>query len=223
MAVNSINTAGASQTAAATKSAKADNSPEAIQERFMALLVAQLKNQDPMAPMDNAQVTSQMAQLNTVTGIGDLNKSMNTMVTAMGANQTVQATSMLGRTVMLDGNGLSLEGGKATGAFEMKQAADRVNVNVLDRAGNVVKTIELGSASKGVQEFTWDGTNADGKTLPNGSYTYQVDALAAGQKAEVNTLTKTTVQGVRNAGAEGAMLLTSNGSEVSLAAVKQIF
>jgi len=189
----------------------------------MALLVAQLKNQDPMAPMDNAQVTSQMAQLNTVTGISDMNKTMEKMAAGLAGNQTVQATGMLGRTVMMEGNSLTLKDAKANGALELKQAADKVTVNVKDRAGNVVQSLDMGAQSKGVLEFDWDGKNADGKTVADGRYSFEVIATAAGQPAQTVALSKTVVQGLRNAGADGAMLLTSDGSEVSMSSIKQIF
>jgi len=223
MAINTTMNASNPVGAAAAKLTKEDNSPEAIQERFMALLVAQLKNQDPLAPMDNSQVTSQMAQLNTVTGISDMNKTMEKMAAGLTGNQTVQATGMLGRTVMLEGNSLTLKDAKAEGALELKQAADKVTVNVKDRSGNVVKSMDMGAQSKGVLEFDWDGKNADGKTVADGQYNFEVVATAAGQPATSVALSKTVVQGLRNAGADGAMLLTSNGSEVSLSDIKQIF
>lgn len=223
MAINTTMNAANPVGTAAAKLTKEDNSPEAIQERFMALLVAQLKNQDPMAPMDNAQVTSQMAQLNTVTGISDMNKTMEKMAAGLAGNQTVQATGMLGRTVMLEGNSLTLKDAKANGAMELKQAADKVTVNVKDRAGNVVQILDMGAQSKGVLEFDWDGKNADGKTVADGRYSFEVVATAAGQPAQTVALSKTVVQGLRNAGADGAMLLTSDGSEVSMSNIKQIF
>jgi len=225
MAINtSMNTSSSNAVGtAASKLTKEDNSPEAIQERFMALLVAQLKNQDPMAPMDNAQVTSQMAQLNTVTGISDMNKTMDKMAAGLAGNQTVQATGMLGRTVLLEGNGLTLKGGQAEGAFELKQAADKITVNVKDRSGNVVQSLDMGAQSKGIHEFDWNGKNADGKTVADGQYSFELVATAAGQTAQSVTLTKTLVQGLRNAGAEGSMLMTADGSEVSMSNVKQIF
>jgi len=223
MAINTTMNAANPVGTAAAKLTKEDNSPEAIQERFMALLVAQLKNQDPMAPMDNAQVTSQMAQLNTVTGISDMNKTMEKMAAGLAGNQTVQATGMLGRTVMMEGNSLTLKDAKANGALELKQAADKVTVNVKDRAGNVVQSLDMGAQSKGVLEFDWDGKNADGKTVADGRYSFEVIATAAGQPAQTVALSKTVVQGLRNAGADGAMLLTSDGSEVSMSSIKQIF
>jgi len=223
MAINTTMNAANPVGTAAAKLTKEDNSPEAIQERFMALLVAQLKNQDPMAPMDNAQVTSQMAQLNPVTGISDMNKTMEKMAAGLAGNQTVQATGMLGRTVMMEGNSLTLKDAKANGALELKQAADKVTVNVKDRAGNVVQSLDMGAQSKGVLEFDWDGKNADGKTVADGRYSFEVIATAAGQPAQTVALSKTVVQGLRNAGADGAMLLTSDGSEVSMSSIKQIF
>jgi len=223
MAINTSMNASNPVGKAAAKLTKEDNSPEAIQDRFMSLMIAQLKNQDPLAPMDNSQVTSQMAQLNTVTGISDMNKTMDKMAAGLAGNQTVQATGMLGRTVMLEGNSLTLKDAKASGAFELKQAADKVTVNVKDRAGNVVQSMNMGVQSKGVLEFDWDGKNSDGKTVADGNYSFEVVASAAGQPAQAVTLSKTVVQGLRNAGADGAMLLTSDGSEVSMSNIKQIF
>lgn len=222
MAINatSANSLGAAAGQAVKKAD--DNSSEAIQDRFMTLLVAQLKNQDPLEPMDNSQVTSQMAQLSTVTGIQGLNDSMQSMASTFSGNQTLQATSMLGRTVTLNGDGLTLKEGNSNGSFELKQAADKVSVNVLSASGEVLQTIDAGALSKGVHEFSWDGKGLEGNAYGNGNYRFEVVATAAGQPAEVQTLSQTTVSGVRN-GADGVTLLTADGSEVSVADIKQIF
>lgn len=211
-----------SSTSNKTTAKKDPNSPEAIQERFMSLLVAQLKNQDPMQPMDNAQVTSQMAQLNTVTGINNLNSTVEGMAKSFSGSQTVGATSMLGKTVLTEGNTMQLANGKASAAMDLQQSADSVQVNVLDKSSNVIKTIDLGPMGKGSHQFEWDGTDASGSTLANGSYKFEIKATAAGQKADVTSMSISQVMGLRN-GAEGAALLTSDGSEVALSAVKQVF
>jgi flagellar basal-body rod modification protein FlgD len=223
MAIDVTSALGNNTGTAATKKKAEENSPEAIQERFMSLLVAQLKNQDPLAPMDNAQVTSQMAQLNTVTGINNLNATMEGMASSINANQTVQATSMLGRAVLTEGNDLKLTDGKAVGSMQLDQSVDVLNVKVLDAGANVVRTINLGAQAKGTHEFQWDGKSDDGSTLPAGNYKFEIEAKAAGKDASVTPLTLSVVQGVRNAGAEGTKLLTSNGGEVSFADIKQVF
>ena len=223
MAIDVTSALGNNTGTASAKKKVDENSPEAIQERFMSLLVAQLKNQDPLAPMDNAQVTSQMAQLNTVTGINNLNATMEGMASSINANQTVQATSMLGRAVLTEGNDLTLADGKAVGSMQLDQSVDVLNVKVLDAGANVVRTINLGAQSKGTHEFQWDGKSDDGSTLPAGNYKFEIEAKAAGKDASVTPLTLSVVQGVRNAGADGTKLLTSNGGEVSFADIKQVF
>ena len=214
---------GSNSGTASAKKKVDDNSPEAIQERFMSLLVAQLKNQDPLAPMDNAQVTSQMAQLNTVTGINKLNTTMQGVANSINGNQTAQATSMLGRAVLTEGNDLKLADGEAVGSMQLNQSVDILRVNVLDAGANVLRTIDLGAQGKGTHEFTWDGKSADGSVLPVGTYKFEIEAKAAGKAASVTPLTLSVVQGIRNAGADGTKLLTSNGGEVGFADIKQVF
>jgi len=223
MTVNVTSALGNNSGATAVKKKVDENSPEAIQERFMSLLVAQLKNQDPLAPMDNAQVTSQMAQLNTVTGINNLNSTMEGVAASINANQTVQATSMLGRAVLTEGNDLALKDGKATGSMELNQTVDVLRVKVLDAGANVVRTLELGAQSKGVHEFEWDGKAEDGSNLPAGNYKFEIESTAAGKAASVTALNLSLVQGIRNAGADGTKLLTSTGREISFADIKQVF
>jgi flagellar basal-body rod modification protein FlgD len=223
MTVNVTSALGNNSGTTAAKKKAEENSPEAIQERFMSLLVAQLKNQDPLAPMDNAQVTSQMAQLNTVTGINNLNATMEGVAASINANQTVQATSMLGRAVLTEGNDLTLKDGKALGSMELNQSVDVLRVKVLDAGANVVRTIELGAQSKGVHEFEWDGKADDGSSLTAGNYKFEIEATAAGKAASVSALNLSLVQGIRNAGADGTKLLTSTGREISFADIKQVF
>lgn len=222
MAIDATSALGAASGASVSKK-KDENSPEAIQERFMSLLVAQLKNQDPLEPMDNAQVTGQMAQLNTVTGINNLNSTMQGMANSLNATQTVQATSMLGRSILTEGNDLQLRDGSASGSFELGQSADITRVNVVDAAGNTVRSIDLGAQAKGIHQFTWDGKAQDGTTVASGNYRFEMEAKAAGVDAAVTPLTLSMVQGLRNSGSEGTKLLTSTGDEVSFSQIKQVF
>src|SRR6185503_7238865 len=109
-------------------------------------LVTQLKNQDPLRPMDNAQITTQLSQISTVSGIDKLNETMAGLATAMAANQTMASASMIGRKVLAPGATLTVADGKAVGAIEFAAPADRVTLTVLGAAGNVVRRLEMGSA-----------------------------------------------------------------------------
>ena len=109
-----------------------------MQDRFLKLLVAQLNNQDPMNPMDNAQMTSQMAQINTVTGIQKMQQSIELMTGQMQASQSLQGLQMIGREVLVNGDRLSSQvSGVSRGAFELASSAEQVHEIHSQSAGTV--------------------------------------------------------------------------------------
>jgi flagellar basal-body rod modification protein FlgD len=141
-------------------------------DRFLKLLVTQLKNQDPMNPMDNAQLTSQMAQINTVAGIEKLNTSVGAMAdrlsTQLMNSQALQGAGMVGRQVWTAGSALSVEGGKGVGAFDLPRSASAVSVDVLSAGGTVIGKVDLGAQPSGRRTFQWtvpEGTNSSGLTF----------------------------------------------------------
>lgn len=144
-------------------SAASANDPTAQQDRFLKLLVAQLNNQDPMNPMDNAQMTTQMAQINTVVGINQLNSTMEAMSSQFTAMQVLQGTSMIGRTVLSEGNSLGTPVEKvSTAAFDLSGSAADVKVNITTASGTVVDTVTLGSLDAGRHYFAWDSSKYTG-------------------------------------------------------------
>ena len=148
----------ADTTTSNTKSSVTD--PNEAQDRFLKLLVAQLNNQDPMHPMDNAQMTSQMAQINTVTGIQQLNQTMQSMAGQFTAMQVLQGTSMIGRTVLTEGNTLGTAAdGTHTAAFDLEGPAANVKIQITTASGELVDTIEMGAGAAGRNYFTWDAAD----------------------------------------------------------------
>lgn len=169
---------GASASGAATSS-----TDTATSDRFLKLLVTQMQNQDPLNPMDNAQVTSQMAQINTVNGIEKLNTTVSGLNGQFIQLQSLQAATLVGHDVWLQGNALQVTNGVGEGAFNLDGAADSVKVEILNGAGKVVDTLNLGAQSAGRQEFSYpkEGLGADGA-----QYTFRVTALS-GAKAVTST------------------------------------
>jgi flagellar basal-body rod modification protein FlgD len=174
------------------------------QDRFLKLLVAQLSNQDPMNPMDNAQMTSQIAQINTVTGIQQLNDTMKSMSTQMGAMQVLQAGNLVGHGVLIEGNKLAFdsEGKTGIGAIELAGKASKVEVQVLTPGGKVIDTLSLGALEAGQHGFSVDASKYPEDTelnfkvvATNGSATVEATALmhdkvvAVGSGADGLTLT----------------------------------
>ena len=133
-----------STTAAATFSAingnsgsktKTTSSVEDQQNKFLTLLMTQIKNQDPLNPMDNAAVTTQLAQLNTVSGIEKLNATMTQLLDGYNETQAIQSTGMIGKNVMVAGNNLPLNKSEAVGGVLLEAAAYKVTLNIKDSTG----------------------------------------------------------------------------------------
>ena len=125
------------------------------QDRFLKLLVAQMKNQDPMNPMDNAQVTSQMAQIQQVTSLSTLDTSIKSLGGQLGQMQALQSISLVGREVSVPSNKMQVEAGLAEGSYELDGAANAVKLEILGPAGNVIDTQPLGAQGTGRQTFAW--------------------------------------------------------------------
>jgi flagellar basal-body rod modification protein FlgD len=168
---------------------------DATEDRFLKLLVAQMKNQDPLNPLDNAQVTSQMAQINTVQGIAQLNTSMTAMLAQF---QGAQAITLPGRQVLIDGNSLTLAKTNgnltANGGFDLTQDAERVTVSIRDGKGNVVRQLDLGAQSAGPGTFKWDGA-LDKSTAAEGKYSFEVKAFNGTQPVPVVAFMAARVEG----------------------------
>jgi flagellar basal-body rod modification protein FlgD len=126
------------------------------EDRFLKLLVAQMKNQDPMNPLDNAQVTSQMAQISTVSGIDKLNATVQGLNQQFVQMQALQGASLVGRDVILPGDRLSAnDAGLVQGGFELAAPADGVKIEVLNAGGRVIDSIDLGAEGSGRHGFEW--------------------------------------------------------------------
>jgi flagellar basal-body rod modification protein FlgD len=188
-ALNTNQSASALGTSSATTPASDAN---ASQDRFLKLLVAQLNNQDPMNPMDNAQMTSQMAQINTVTGIQQVNETLKSMATQFSSLQVLQGTSMVGHDVMVDSNTLTRNAGVAGGAIDLGGKADTVKVDILSPGGQVLDTFNLGALDAGRHSFDWDASSYQGTGEPS----YRVTATLAGQPVSSTSLARDTVVSV---------------------------
>ncbi len=209
----------AASTATTGAAANTANDPATAQDRFLKLLVAQLTNQDPMNPMDNAQMTSQIAQINTVTGITQLNTTVKDMASQISGMQVLQGGALVGRNVVTEGNTLSKDAttGTAGGMFDLSGAASDVQVDVTTTGGVLLGTMKLGALDAGRHEFAWDGAGASGSQALN----FTVRSTNAGTAVANTALRKDTVKSVGADG--GALTLTLNsGSTVAYDKVKSI-
>jgi len=186
-------------------------------DRFLRLLVAQMRNQDPLNPMDNAQVTSQMAQINTVTGIDKLNATVQSLSGQFMQMQALQGASLVGRDVIVAGNKLSVdaESGVGQGGFELANAADAVKVEILGPSGAVVQTLNLGAEGAGLHSFDWPSGSASSTS----GLTFRVSATSGGVATTVTPLMRDRVDAISTSGTSFNLELESSGT-VPYSAVK---
>jgi flagellar basal-body rod modification protein FlgD len=161
---------------------------EDAQNRFLTLLTTQLRNQDPMNPMDNAQMTSQLAQISTVQGIEKLGKLFEQMMAGQASTEAMQAAALVGRGVLVEGRSLILTEAGAVGGFDLSEPADQVLVSIKDANGIEVAKVDLGSAEAGVQNFVWDGTTSNGQRAADGQYSLSVSATRGEEAVSVQSL-----------------------------------
>jgi flagellar basal-body rod modification protein FlgD len=212
---NPIAALPASKTVASSNST---NNDAGSADRFLKLLVTQLQNQDPLNPLDNAQITSQMAQINTVNGISQLNTTMKGLNTQFAQLQALQGAALVGHEVTVQGSRLQVTGGKAAGGFELSSPADAVKIEVLNGAGRVVDTIDLNAQTSGVHAFKWTapaGTDGADGTV----YTFRVAASSGANAVTSTPLMRDRVQAVTS-GADGLVLQTENAGNVPYTDIK---
>ncbi|WP_295851859.1 flagellar hook capping FlgD N-terminal domain-containing protein [uncultured Xylophilus sp.] len=190
------------------------------QDRFLKLLVAQLNNQDPMNPLDNAQMTSQIAQINTVTGIQQLNSTVTSLATQMAAMQGIQASALVGREVITEGKTLSIDttAKKGTGTFELSGDASNVKVDILSASGTALGTVPLGRLAAGRHEFAWDTGSYGAKD----GLQFKVTATSGTTPVGTTSLVRNKVASIGSDTGGALTLQFQNGTSAPYTAVKSI-
>ena len=211
---------------------------EEMGDRFLKLLMVQIQNQDPMNPLDNAQLTTQMAQINTVGGIEKLNDSMTKMLTKLSSldslaglsglqgslqeltgqmrqSQTLQATALVGRDVWVGGDALQVRAGVARGSFDLRSAADAVAVDVIAPSGRVLGQLDLGARSKGRVDFGWSVP----QDVPTDGLKYRVRATTGAAPVAADLYAADVVKAV-SAGSDGVVAQLLRGGPTPMAQIR---
>jgi len=202
--------------AASAGSSSTSTSTPGSADAFLKMLTTQLQNQDPLNPMDNAQITSQMAQINTVSGIQTLNTTVQSLNTQFVQMQALQGAALVGHDVTIAGNKLAVENGEGVGAFDLSATADSVKVEVLDASGRVADTMQLGALEAGRHDISWSAPS--GVTSDSG-YTFRVTAKSGTAAVPTTALMRDQVEAV-SSGSDGLSLELAHSGSVLYTAVK---
>ena len=198
-------TAVSPTTSSTASTSKKDDAGSA--DRFLKLLVAQMQNQDPLNPMDNAQVTSQMAQISTVNGIEKLNTTMEGLSGRFNQLQAMQSTNLVGRDVVVPGNRVDINDGIGQGGFQLDTAADSVKIEILSSGGAVIDTLNLGAQSSGMGSFNWPA----GEHKEDTGLSFRVVARSGANAVAHTPLMRDRVNAVSTSGSTINLQLQNSG------------
>ncbi|OLQ85111.1 flagellar biosynthesis protein FlgD [Vibrio ponticus] len=195
------------------------------QEDFLSLLTKQLAQQDPFKPVGNDQMIAQMASFATVDGIGKMNNQFETLNTSMTSNQALQASTLVGRDVLVPGAaGIKQDGKTMAAMVKLPQNVDNMFVRVENEMGQLVRTFEVGAKPAGDNRVVWDGKDENGNPLPAGKYKMKASGLLEGESKEFEVSTYANVNSVLLGKGDGNVLLNLAGFEspVRLAEVLEV-
>ncbi|AEH32558.1 flagellar hook assembly protein FlgD [Vibrio anguillarum] len=195
------------------------------QEDFLSLLTKQLAQQDPFKPVSNDQMIAQMASFATVDGIGKMNTQFESLNSSMTSNQALQASSLVGRDVLVPGAaGIKKEGAGMAAMVKLPQSLENLFVRIENEAGQLVRTFDVGAKSAGDNRVEWDGNDQNGNPLPGGKYQVKASGLLDGESKEFAVSTYANVNSVLLGKGDGNVLLNLAGftSPVKLAEVLEV-
>ncbi len=185
------------------------------QSEFLQLMLTQIQNQDPLNPAKSGEFLSQLAQFGTVNGITELNSSFDVLATTLQSSQALQASTMVGRSVLVPGNvGLLETGAELQGAVEMPSSSADLTVLIHDASGQLVRQINLGTQQAGTVRFAWDGFSNAGEPVPTGTYKVSAQAFVDGEAVTQTTLIQARVESVTlgKAGSDSSLNLRGLGT-----------
>ena len=194
------------------------------EDDFLQLLVTQLQNQDPTNPQDNSAFVAQLAQFSSLQGIQTLNTSVNNIASSFTSSQALQASSMVGRSVIVPTSQAVVDTTKTfTGTATVPSSVSDVTLKISDSTGKVVRTIDMGAQSAGNASFAWDGKDDSGTLLSSGTYTFAATATISGTATALTTNLPATVSSVTLGQNGGEMMLNLAGlGSIALSKVQTI-
>ena len=189
---------------------------------FLALLVTQLQNQDPLNPADATEFTAQLATFSSLEQLQNINTTLGDVSTSQTVLTNSQAVDYIGKQIQAIGDQIHLNDGQADPiAFDVADDAAGVYVKMYNQFGEYVQDLELGPMSAGQHSVQWDGLDQKGQTASDGSYQYEVAAINAdGNSVSVTSFTKGTVSGVYYK--NGIAYLVTADQEIPLGSVVQV-
>lgn len=211
---------GSTSTSSTTSASKSKASGLGMED-FLSLLVKQLQYQDPTSPIENTEFTAQLAQFSSLQALTDMKSSMDSLSKLQASTNNLQALSLIGRSVVAQGNIVNYSGTDEVLNFTLDEPAQTVTVKVYDSDGSVIRTDEMKNIVAGDAQYTWNGRDDEGNTVSQGKYYFAVSAKDyEGNSVITTTYAKGEVTGVTYDG--GTTYLNVGSKQVALSDIQEI-
>lgn len=214
----------AAQTQAALAAAQGKKNDQTLGiEQFLTLMTAQLKNQDPMKPLEGTEFISQLATFGTVSGVQEMQTSLETLAASLRSTQTLNGSTMVGRDILASADSIThTQGGTVSGEIDVPAGASNVQIRITDSTGAIVREIQLPN-TEGTQRFTWDGLRANGTAAESDTYDIEAIATTNGTSESLGLLLAGRVSSVSiDATGTNLTLNTSALGSVAMANVRRV-
>ncbi len=193
------------------------------QMAFLTLFTTQLKNQNPLDPMENEAFVAQLAQFSQLEATTKMSTNIETLVKSLSTAQISSASSMIGKTVAISDGKTIKNGEPVEGVVNLDKDVDGITLKVFDSKGTLVRTGQIGAQKKGDYPFTWDGNDNSGAAVADGVYRVEATVTKFGQSSKAPVQTMATVRSVTTDTVTGDLKLELvDGTKVSLSEVKRI-
>jgi len=192
-------------------------------DSFLTLMTAQLRNQDPLKPLEGTEFISQLAQFGTVSGVQGMQTSLEVLASSLRSTQTLNGATMIGRDILASADSFDhTQGGTVTGQIEVPAGTTSLQLRITDSSGSVVREIQLETAD-GARNFTWDGLRSDGTQAESDTYDIQAVANVRGQTGSLEVMMAGRVSSVSlDASGTNLTLNTAALGPVSMADVRRV-
>lgn len=147
-----------------------DKKQTLAQDDFITLMLSQFQNQDPFNPQDNGEFLAQMAQFSTVEGIGDMQKSMEAMVSGMKSSQVLEASNLVGKAALVESSNVNYYGQGVSGSVDLPIKTQSVRIEITSDSGANIESFTVNNVGPGLVDFYWNGLDESGSEVPNGKY-----------------------------------------------------
>lgn len=192
------------------------------QDAFLTLMLAQLRNQDPLKPLEPSEFLGQLAQFSSVTGIQGMRESVSELAGSLRSSQVLEGATLVGRNVLATGGSGRLESsGGIAGAVTTPEGATRVDVSIRDASGALVRQFSV-PPQGGMTSFTWDGLDSRGSRAPVGAYRLEAAASVGGRSESLEMLLQRRVESVTIDAAGGGLSLNTSAGSLALGDVRRV-